>query len=71
MNAFLTFAQHFEADHQGILSLLAIAAILNMPRPRTSTLYKWLYGTLQSFMGAIRPNEHPQNPQPPAEPAKQ
>jgi hypothetical protein len=49
----------FYTRHEGVVNLFAVAAIVNMPRGKgESPLYGWLYATLQSFMGALKP--HPQ-----------
>lgn len=61
MNATLAFLQRFASDHQGVLTLLGVAAVVNMPPPGKNAIYKWIYGTLQSFMSAIKP--HPPEPQ--------
>lgn len=51
------------ARHEGVMNLFGAAAVINMPRivKRTSpfgVMYGWLYDTLQSFLGSIKP--HPQ-----------
>lgn len=48
----------FYDSHSGVLNLLVISAIVNMPTAR-GVLYGWLRATLQSFIGALKP--HPQD----------
>jgi hypothetical protein len=57
MNEVLAGLQKFTADHQGVLTLLGVAAVVNLPKPKDEhSLYGWIYGTLQSFMSAIKPH---------------
>ena len=53
-------------QYVALLSLLLVAAISNMPHPDEPfgwrTLYKWLYNSLQAFVGAVRPTPRPPDP---------
>lgn len=54
----------FYAQHEGVFNLLGIAVVVNMPRPgQQSVWYRWLFASVQSFVGSLRPH-----PEPPPEP---
>lgn len=48
----------FYRRHEGVMNLLAVAAIVNMPRGQ-AVLYCWLRSTLQSFIGSLKPHPDP------------
>lgn len=49
----------FYDSHTGVLDLLGVAAIVNMPKG-SGILYGYLRSTLQSFIGSLKP--HPEQP---------